>query len=84
MGQRYQQQLLSNTSGTLERASEDGRILKMAYAAAGLELDHCRRINRRCSRHHDADRFLLAGVALSVLFAALFVIIIVMLTRPLA
>lgn len=26
-----QQQLLSNTPGTLERTSEDGRILKMAY-----------------------------------------------------
>ena len=35
-----QQQLLSDKAGTLERVSADGRTLKVAYAAAGLELDH--------------------------------------------
>lgn len=83
-----QQQLLSNTPGTLERVSEDGRIVKMAYTPLpGWNWTIVGEVDKSVllsSVTTMRDRFLLAGVALSVLFAALFVIIIRrMLTRPL-
>lgn len=83
-----QQQLLSDTAGTLERISDDGRTLKMAdtplpgwnWTIVG-EVDKAVLLS---NVNHLRDRFLLAGVALSVLFAGLFVMIIRrMLTRPL-
>ncbi len=83
-----QQQLLSDTSGTLERTSEDGRTLKMAYTPLPEwnwtivgEVDKSVLLaNVNALR----DRFLLAGAVLSALFAGLFIVIIRrMLTRPL-
>lgn len=83
-----QQQLLSDTAGTLERISDDGRTLKMAYTPLpGWNWTIVGEVDKAVllsNVNHLRDRFLLAGVALSVLFAGLFVIIIRrMLTRPL-
>lgn len=83
-----QQQLLSDTSGTLERISDDGRTLKMAYTPLpGWNWTIVGEVDKAVllsNVNHLRDRFLLAGVALSVLFAGLFVMIIRrMLTRPL-
>ncbi|WP_368747240.1 methyl-accepting chemotaxis protein [Enterobacter cancerogenus] len=83
-----QQQLLSDTAGTLERISDDGRTLKMAYTPLpGWNWTIVGEVDKAVllsNVNHLRDRFLLAGVALSVLFAGLFVMIIHrMLTRPL-
>ncbi|MFJ5854652.1 methyl-accepting chemotaxis protein [Enterobacter cancerogenus] len=83
-----QQQLLSDTAGTLERISDDGRTLKMAYTPLpGWNWTIVGEVDKAVllsNVNHLRDRFLLAGVALSVLFAGLFVMIIRrMLTRPL-
>lgn len=83
-----QQQLLSDTSGTLERISDDGRTLKMAYTPLpGWNWTIVGEVDKAVllsNVNHLRDRFLLAGVALSVLFAGLFVMIIRrMLTHPL-
>ena len=83
-----QQQLLSDKSGTLERVSADGRTLTMAYTplpgwnwAIVGEVDKSVLLSSVTAMR---DRFLLAGVVLSVLFAGLFVVIIRrILTRPL-
>ena len=83
-----QQQLLSDTAGTLERISDDGRTLKMAYTPLpGWNWTIVGEVDKAVllsNVNHLRDRFLLAGVALSVLFAGLFVMIIRrMLTHPL-
>lgn len=83
-----QQQLLSDTAGTLERISDDGRTLKMAYTPLpGWNWTIVGEVDKAVllsNVNHLRDRFLLAGVALSVLFAGMFVMIIRrMLTRPL-
>ncbi len=83
-----QQRLLSDKSGTLERESADGRTLKMAYTPLPGwnwtivgEVDKAKLLASVTTLR---DRFLLAGLLLSALFAGLFVIIIRrMLTRPL-
>lgn len=76
-------------SGTLERVSADGRTLTMAYTplpgwnwAIVGEVDKSVLLSSVTAMR---DRFLLAGVVLSVLFAGLFVVIIRrILTRPIA
>lgn len=83
-----QQQLLSDASGTLERVSDDGRTLKMAYTPLpGWNWTIVGEVDKSvllASVNAMRDRFLLAGVVLSVLFAGLFVVLIRrMLTRPL-
>jgi len=83
-----QQQLLSDSSGTLERVSDDGRTLKMAYTPLpGWNWTIVGEVDKSvllASVNAMRDRFLLAGVVLSVLFAGLFVVLIRrMLTRPL-
>lgn len=83
-----QQQLLGDQSGTLERQSADGRTLIMAWTPLPGwnwtivgEVDKTVLLADVTSMR---DRFLLAGVALSALFAMLFVFIIRRwLTRPL-
>lgn len=83
-----QQQLLSDKAGTLERVSADGRTLKVAYTPLPGwnwtivgEVDKAVLLSSVTTLR---DRFLMAGVVLSVLFAGLFVILIRrMLTRPL-
>jgi len=83
-----QQQLLGDKSGTLERQSADGRTLIMAWTplpgwnwAIVGEVDKTVLLADVTSLR---DRFLLAGVALSALFAMLFVFIIRRwLSRPL-
>ncbi|HAS1784903.1 TPA: methyl-accepting chemotaxis protein [Enterobacter cloacae] len=83
-----QQQLLGDKPGTLERVSADGRTLKVAYTPLPGwnwtivgEVDKAVLLSSVTTLR---DRFLLAGVALSALFAGLFVLIIRrMLTRPL-
>jgi methyl-accepting chemotaxis sensory transducer len=83
-----QQQLLSDTSGTLERTSGDGRTLKMAYTPLpGWNWTIVGEVDKSvllANVNALRDRFLLAGAVLSALFAGLFVVIIRrMLTRPL-
>ncbi|HIE5390586.1 TPA: methyl-accepting chemotaxis protein [Enterobacter cancerogenus] len=83
-----QQQLLSDTSGTLERTSEDGRTLKMAYTPLpGWNWTIVGEVDKSvllANVNALRDRFLLAGAVLSALFAGLFIVIIRrMLTRPL-
>lgn len=83
-----QQQLLSDKSGTLERVSDDGRTLKMAWTPLpGWNWTIVGEVDKSVllsSVNTLRDRFLLAGVVLSALFAGLFVFIIRrMLTRPL-
>jgi len=83
-----QHQLLSDKSGTLERVSDDGRTLKMVYTPLpGWNWTIVGEVDKSVllsSVNTMRDRFLLAGVVLSVLFAGLFVVIIRrMLTRPL-
>ena len=83
-----QQQLLSDASGTLERVSDDGRTLKMAYTPLpGWNWTIVGEVDKSvllASVNAMRDRFLLAGVVISVLFAGLFVMLIRrMLTRPL-
>ncbi|SNY68573.1 methyl-accepting chemotaxis protein [Enterobacter sp. CC120223-11] len=86
--QATQQQLLSVKPGTLERKSPDGRTLKVAYTPLPGwnwtivgEVDKAVLLSNVTTLR---DRFLMAGVVLSALFAGLFVIIIRrMLTRPL-
>lgn len=83
-----QQQLLSDKAGTLERVSADGRTLKVAYTPLPGwnwtivgEVDKAVLLSSVTTLR---DRFLMAGVVLSALFAGLFVILIRrMLTRPL-
>lgn len=83
-----QQQLLSDKAGTLERVSADGRTLKVAYTPLPGwnwtivgEVDKAVLLSSVTTLR---DRFLIAGVVLSALFAGLFVILIRrMLTRPL-
>ncbi|MDU1083036.1 MAG: Cache 3/Cache 2 fusion domain-containing protein, partial [Leclercia adecarboxylata] len=83
-----QQQLLGDKSGTLERQSADGRTLIMAWTPLPGwnwtivgEVDKTVLLADVTSLR---DRFLLAGVALSALFAMLFVFIIRRwLSRPL-
>ncbi|MDH6164323.1 methyl-accepting chemotaxis protein [Leclercia adecarboxylata] len=83
-----QQQLLGDDSGTLERQSTDGRTLIMAWTPLPGwnwtivgEVDKTVLLADVTSMR---DRFLLAGVVLSALFAMLFVFIIRRwLTRPL-
>jgi len=83
-----QQQLLGDDSGTLERQSADGRTLIMAWTPLPGwnwtivgEVDKTVLLADVTSMR---DRFLLAGVVLSALFAMLFVFIIRRwLTRPL-
>jgi len=83
-----QQQLLSDKAGTLERVSADGRTLKVAYTPLPGwnwtivgEVDKAVLLSSVTTLR---DRFLMAGVMLSALFAGLFVILIRrMLTRPL-
>jgi len=83
-----QQQLLGEHSGTLERQSADGRTLIMAWTPLPGwnwtivgEVDKTVLLADVTSMR---DRFLLAGVVLSALFAMLFVFIIRRwLTRPL-
>ncbi|MEB6379597.1 Cache 3/Cache 2 fusion domain-containing protein [Leclercia adecarboxylata] len=83
-----QQQLLGEQSGTLERQSTDGRTLIMAWTPLPGwnwtivgEVDKTVLLADVTSLR---DRFLLAGVALSALFAMLFVFIIRRwLSRPL-
>ena len=83
-----QQQLLGEQSGTLERQSPDGRTLIMAWTPLPGwnwtivgEVDKSVLLADVTSLR---DRFLLAGIALSALFAMLFVWIIRRwLTRPL-
>ncbi len=84
----FQQQLLGDKSGTLERQSADGRTLIMAWTPLPGwnwtivgEVDKTVLLADVTSLR---DRFLLAGVALSALFAMLFVFIIRRwLSRPL-
>ncbi|HDS9361166.1 TPA: Cache 3/Cache 2 fusion domain-containing protein [Enterobacter chengduensis] len=83
-----QQQLLSDTSGTLERTSEDGRTLMMAYTPLpGWNWTIVGEVDKSvllANVNALRDRFLLAGAVLSALFAGLFIVIIRrMLTRPL-
>ena len=83
-----QQQLLSDKPGTLERESEDGRTLKMAYTPLpGWNWTIVGEVDKSvllASVTQLRDRFLLAGLVLSALFAGLFVLIIRrMLTHPL-
>lgn len=83
-----QQQLLGDKPGTLERVSDDGRTLKMAYTPLpGWNWTIVGEVDKSVllsSVTAMRDRFLLAGVVLSVLFAGLFVILIRrMLTQPL-
>jgi len=83
-----QQQLLSDKSGTLERVTADGRTFKMAYTPLpGWNWTIVGEVDKSVllsSVTAMRDRFLLAGVALSALFAGLFIVIIRrMLTRPL-
>ncbi|AMX07040.1 chemotaxis protein [Enterobacter asburiae] len=83
-----QQQLLSDKPGTLERTSDDGRTLKMAYTPLpGWNWTIVGEVDKSVllsSVTAMRDRFLLAGVVLSILFAGLFVVIIRrVLTRPL-
>ncbi|MCI2292807.1 Cache 3/Cache 2 fusion domain-containing protein [Enterobacter sp. I4] len=83
-----QQQLLGDKPGTLERVSADGRTLKVAYTPLpGWNWTIVGEVDKAVLLSSVAtlrDRFLLAGVALSALFAGLFVLIIRrMLTRPL-
>lgn len=83
-----QQQLLSGKEGTVERVSDDGRTLKMAYTPLpGWNWTIIGEVDKSvllANVNALRDRFLLAGVVLSVLFAALFVVIIRRwLTRPL-
>lgn len=83
-----QQHLLSDASGTLERLSVDGRTLKMAYTPLpGWNWTIVGEVDKSvllASVNTMRDRFLLAGVVLSVLFAGMFVVLIRrMLTRPL-
>lgn len=83
-----QQQLMSDKSGTLERESDDGRTLKMAWTPMpGWNWTIVGEVDKSvllASVTTLRDRFLLAGVVLSALFAGLFVLIIRrMLTRPL-
>jgi methyl-accepting chemotaxis protein len=83
-----QQQLLSGQSGTLERISDDGRTLQMAYTPLpGWNWTIIGEVDKSvllADVNALRDRFLLAGVVLSALFAALFVVIIRRwLTRPL-
>lgn len=83
-----QQQLLGDKPGTLERTSDDGRTLKMAYTPLpGWNWTIVGEVDKSvllASVNAMRDRFLLAGVVLSILFAALFVVLIRrMLTRPL-
>ncbi|ASV53778.1 Methyl-accepting chemotaxis protein [Lelliottia jeotgali] len=83
-----QQQLLSGKEGTVERVSDDGRTLKMAYTPLpGWNWTIIGEVDKSVLLEHVnalRDRFLLAGIVLSILFAAMFVIIIRRwLTRPL-
>lgn len=83
-----QQQLLSGKSGTLERQSDDGRTLKMAYTPLpGWNWTIIGEVDKSvllANVNAMRDRFLLAGIVISALFAALFVVIIRRwLTRPL-
>ncbi|MFN1128878.1 methyl-accepting chemotaxis protein [Lelliottia nimipressuralis] len=83
-----QQQLLSGKEGTVERISDDGRTLKMAYTPLpGWNWTIVGEVDKSvllANVNALRDRFLLAGVVLSALFAAAFVIIIRRwLTRPL-
>ncbi len=83
-----QQQLLSGKEGTVERVSDDGRTLKMAYTPLpGWNWTIIGEVDKSVLLAHVnalRDRFLLAGIVLSILFAAMFVIIIRRwLTRPL-
>ncbi|HDR2862175.1 TPA: Cache 3/Cache 2 fusion domain-containing protein [Enterobacter asburiae] len=83
-----QQQLLSDKSGTLERESDDGRTLKMAWTPMpGWNWTIVGEVDKSvllASVTTLRDRFLVAGVVLSALFAGLFVLIIRrLLTRPL-
>lgn len=83
-----QQQLLSDASGTFERVSDDGRTLKMAYTPLpGWNWTIVGEVDKSvllASVNAMRDRFLLAGVVISVFFAGLFVMLIRrMLTRPL-
>jgi methyl-accepting chemotaxis protein len=83
-----QQRLLSDKSGTLERVSADGRTLKMAFTPLpGWNWTIVGEVDKSAlllSVTTMRDRFLLAGVLLSALFAGLFVVIIRrLLTRPL-
>lgn len=83
-----QQQLLSGKTGTLERESDDGRTLKMAYTPlADWNWTIVGEVDNAVLLHDVAklrNHFLLAGILLSVLFAALFVMIIRRwLSRPL-
>uniref|UniRef100_UPI0030158FD9 methyl-accepting chemotaxis protein n=1 Tax=Leclercia sp. M50 TaxID=3081258 RepID=UPI0030158FD9 len=83
-----QQQLLGDQSGTLERQSADGRTLIMAWTPLpGWNWTIVGEVDKTvllADVTNMRDRFLLAGVALSALFAMLFVFIIRRwLTRPL-
>jgi methyl-accepting chemotaxis protein len=83
-----QQQLLSGKEGTVERVSDDGRTLKMAYTPLpGWNWTIIGEVDKSVLLEHVnalRDRFLLAGIVLSILFSAMFVIIIRRwLTRPL-
>jgi methyl-accepting chemotaxis protein len=84
-----QQQLLGDKPGTLERVSDDGRTLKMAYTPLpGWNWTIVGEVDKSVllsSVTAMRDRFLLAGVVLSILFAGLFVVLIRrVLTRPLS
>lgn len=84
-----QQQLLGDKPGTLERVSDDGRTLKMAYTPLpGWNWTIVGEVDKSVllsSVNAMRDRFLLAGVVLSILFAGLFVVLIRrVLTRPLS
>ena len=83
-----QQQLLSGKEGTVERVSDDGRTLKMAYTPLpGWNWTIIGEVDKSVLLAHVnalRDRILLPGIVLSILFAAMFVIIIRRwLTRPL-
>ncbi len=83
-----QQQLLGDNSGTLERQSADGRTLIMAWTPLpGWNWTIVGEVDKTvllADVNSMRDRFLLAGVILSALFAMLFVFIIRRwLTRPL-
>ncbi|WP_039055519.1 methyl-accepting chemotaxis protein [Enterobacter sp. Bisph1] len=82
------QTLLKNTSGTLAHQSSDGRTLMMSYIALpGWNWTVVGEVDKAVLLHDVTtmrNQFLLAGVVVSLLFAALFVVIIRRwLSRPL-
>jgi methyl-accepting chemotaxis protein len=83
-----QQAVMSGQSSTLERVSDDGRTLKMAYTPMpGWNWTIIGEVDKSVLLENVTalrDRFLLAGAVLSALFAFMFVVIIRRwLTRPL-